>query len=289
MVSKTVSTLPRRALEAIRAPRPTRRRRARHDGQRRCGGHGCGNPTTARSRPIYRCRSSSRRAGHPRSGATEVRSRDRQTAGRSAAPIRDRYVQQNDQILATSTRGSTQTGAEAPNPRAVGSVGRLGAGEAGSVRTRRRSVPPTRPRIRLASWSSRVTLDSPVQHLNDSRRMPRRRRFSTWPGAAALQLGIASEDASGQLIPQPTTLKRAETFRRAISRATDHEATNVRQATIMKGLIDESTGRSGRKPVQASARHARPVRAELRRPREASPNCSRRAAGRPTAASHSRT
>ena len=72
----------------------------------------------------------------------------------AGAPIRDRYVQQNDQILRNFDAWIDQTGAEAPNLRAVGqSVDSALVKQAAS--DRRRSVPPTRPRIRLASWSSR--------------------------------------------------------------------------------------------------------------------------------------
>jgi hypothetical protein len=46
--------------------------------------------------------------------------------------------------------------------------------------------------------------------------------------------------------PEPgVTLNLAEQFRQAINRNTDYELTNIRQATILKGLIDEATAGKG--------------------------------------------
>ena len=52
------------------------------------------------------------------------------------------------------------------------------------------------------------------------------------------------------------TLKRAETFRQAIGAATDYTPTNIRQSTIIKGLVDDATQGMGG-DLYRSARAAR--------------------------------
>jgi hypothetical protein len=86
-----------------------------------------------------------------------------------------------------------------------------------------------------------VALQSLVDHLNESAPDAATAPILDVARKRAVRLGIALEDANGELIAQPVPLKLAETMRQAINRATDYEPTNVRQATIMRGLIDEST------------------------------------------------
>lgn len=57
----------------------------------------------------------------------------------------------------------------------------------------------------------------------------------------AVRMGLA-EDVDGVLKPLPTTVKNAEAFRREISGATGFEPTDIRDSTILKGLVDDQTG-----------------------------------------------
>lgn len=54
----------------------------------------------------------------------------------------------------------------------------------------------------------------------------------------AKRLGIAAEDDSGNLVPLKANVKSLEAFRKEIVAATGYEPTDVRQATIIKKLID---------------------------------------------------
>ena len=54
----------------------------------------------------------------------------------------------------------------------------------------------------------------------------------------AKRLGIAAEDDAGNLVPLQTNVRNLEAFRKEIVAATGYEPTDVRQATIIKKLID---------------------------------------------------
>lgn len=54
----------------------------------------------------------------------------------------------------------------------------------------------------------------------------------------AKRLGVAAEDESGNLVPLQTNVKNLEAFRKEIVAATGYEPTDIRQATILKKLID---------------------------------------------------
>jgi hypothetical protein len=56
----------------------------------------------------------------------------------------------------------------------------------------------------------------------------------------AVKLGIA-EMRDGDLVPRPATIQQLEEWRTAISQATGYEAPEIRQSTILKGLIDAQT------------------------------------------------
>jgi hypothetical protein len=86
-----------------------------------------------------------------------------------------------------------------------------------------------------------VTLDTVVQHLVENAPEAEVANVLKATRAKALQLGVAAEDGAGGLVAQPVTLKTAELFRRSINGATNAEPTNIRQAAIMKDLIDTQT------------------------------------------------
>jgi hypothetical protein len=86
-----------------------------------------------------------------------------------------------------------------------------------------------------------VQLDGVVDFLNESAPDQAVSKVLEAARKRALQLGIAAEDEAGNLVPVDTTVKNAERFRRAIGEATDYEPTNIRNAAMMKGLIDSQT------------------------------------------------
>lgn len=99
-----------------------------------------------------------------------------------------------------------------------------------------------------------VTLESLVEHLNESAPDAATAPLLNVARGRALQLGIAEEGPGGQLVALPTTIKNAERMRQAIGRATDYEATNIRQSAIIKGLIDTTTENLGGDLYRAARR-----------------------------------
>jgi hypothetical protein len=157
--------------------------------------------------------------------------------------LRQRINAQNDQILSNMDSWVDMTGAEAPTLRAVGTVV-----DKALVQQAARDKLQIRAAYKAAEKAGEmeapVTLETVVQHLNDSAPDAATAPLLVTARARAIQTGIAREEG-GVLVPQPVPLKIAETYRQAVSRATDFEPTNVRQATIIKGLLDESTDGAG--------------------------------------------
>lgn len=156
------------------------------------------------------------------------------------APIRERFATQNDAIYKNFDAFIDMTGAETADLRSVGaSVDQAVRSRAAKDKARIRTL--YKDAEKAGELEQPVTLDGVVQHINDN-----------WPDVAtapllqtaknwAVKLGIASEDEAGALVANPVPLKRAETFRQSINRNTDREATNIRQASILKSEIDAST------------------------------------------------
>jgi hypothetical protein len=173
------------------------------------------------------------------------------------APIRERFADQNDAIYKNFDAFIDMTGAETADLRSVGTaVDQAIRARAARDKTKIRTL--YKEAEKAGELEQPVTLDSVVQHINDN-----------WPDVAtapllktakdwAIKLGIATEDANGNLVAAPVTLKRAETFRQAINRNTDMEPTNIRQASILKGAVDQATdGLGGNLYKQARAARAK--------------------------------
>jgi hypothetical protein len=86
-----------------------------------------------------------------------------------------------------------------------------------------------------------VTLDDTVQFLNESAPDQAVSPLLVSARAHALKLGIAVEGEDGALAAIPTTVKNAETFRRAVGMATDFEPTNIRNSALIKASVDATT------------------------------------------------
>lgn len=161
----------------------------------------------------------------------------------AGAPLRQRLVEQNDQLLRNFDAFIDATGAEAPTLRATGA-----AVDSALVKQAARDKAQVRTLYKAAEnageMEAPVTLNNVVSHLVESAPESATAPLLNVARAKALQLGIAKEEG-GQLVAQPVPLKTAELFRQSINRATDYEATNVRQATILKGLVDEQTAGLG--------------------------------------------
>jgi hypothetical protein len=172
-------------------------------------------------------------------------------------PLRERIIENNDNLLRNFDAAIDMTGAEAPTLRAVGgAVDQALVKQATADKARVRAMYAAAEKA--GEMEQPVTLSGMVQHLNESAPDAATAPLLDVARARALRLGIAADDGSGNLVAQPVTLKIAETYRQAINRATDFEPTNVRQSTIIKGLVDEATnGVGGDLYRQARAARAR--------------------------------
>jgi hypothetical protein len=160
--------------------------------------------------------------------------------GDQGAALRERYSDQNEQILKHFDNLVDQTGKESSDL----------AGTGRSVDTAlTKGLDYDKGRVRAAYKAAEnspesaalVTLDPAIQFLNDSAPDASVSPLLAAARRHAIKLGAAVEDADGNLVAQPTTVKNAELLRRAIGNATDYEPTNVRNSAILKGAIDSST------------------------------------------------
>jgi hypothetical protein len=155
-------------------------------------------------------------------------------------PLRERFAQQNRQLQQNLDAFIDQTGAAAPDLRSVGlSVDKALRERAALDKIKIRTL--YKDAEKAGELEQPVQLSSVVQHLVESGPEAEVANVLKAIRAKALQLGVATEDAGGALVPQPVTLKTAELFRRSINNATNAEPTNIRQAGIMKQLVDADT------------------------------------------------
>ena len=161
------------------------------------------------------------------------------------APLRERYAQQNEQVMQNFDAWVDMTGAEAPDLRSVGRIV-----DKAIVNKAKASKAKVRAAYKDAEKAGELEhpIETPalVAHLNDA--IPEVATAPVLDTAIkkAVQLGIAEQGPDGTLIPRAAPLKNVEAFRQAMNRASDPlDAPNMRQITIMKGLIDDATENAG--------------------------------------------
>lgn len=239
MATKGATTLPRRALEALRQeqkPTPGTMGSAGAAG----ADVAAQRTATAANLPVPLKLTKGQATRDAAQLKFEIETAKNPEAG---APLRQRYVEQNDAILRNFDAWIDQTGAEAPNLRAVGqAVDRALVEQAARDKTAIRAA--YKNAEKAGEMEAPVSLANVVGHLNESAPDAAVTPLLDAARRRAIQLGLAVEEG-GQLVPQPVPLKTAELFRRAIGNATDYEPTNVRQSTIIKGLVDEATDGMG--------------------------------------------
>lgn len=156
------------------------------------------------------------------------------------APIRQRFEDQNLKLQQNFDAFIDSTGAETADLRSVGqSVDKALRSRAAADKTKIRTL--YKDAEKSGEMEAPVRLDELVKHLDDT--LPEAEVANVLKAARskAIQLGVAKEGDNGALISQPVSLKNAELFRRSINAATNAEPTNIRQASIMKGLVDDAT------------------------------------------------
>jgi hypothetical protein len=175
--------------------------------------------------------------------------------GENGGALRDRYSDQNEQVLKHFDNLVDQTGKQTSDL----------AGTGRSVdEALTKGIEFDKGRVRAAYKAAEnspesaapVTLDTAIKFLNDSAPDASVSPLLAAARRHAVKLGAAIEDADGNLVPQPTTVKNAELLRRAIGNATDYEPTNIRNSAILKGAIDSAT-ESAIGPMYRNARRLR--------------------------------
>lgn len=183
----------------------------------------------------------------------QIRFEQETAKGEHGAAFRNRYSEQNEQIGKHFDNLVDMTGKETADL--------LGTGRSVDKALRDKAA-RDKAEVRVAYKNAEkageleapVQLDDLVAHLNESAPDAATAPVLNVARQRALQLGLATEDASGQLVAAPVTLKTAETMRQAIGRATNFEPTNIRQSAIIKGLIDSGTEGAGGQAYKAARR-----------------------------------
>lgn len=161
------------------------------------------------------------------------------------APLRERYATQNEQVMRNFDAWIDESGAMAPDLRSVGRIV-----DKAIVNKAKASKAKVRAAYKDAEKAGELEqpIETPalVAHLNDA--IPEVATAPVLDTAIkkAVQLGIAEQGPDGTLIPRAAPLKNVEALRQAMNRASDPlDAPNMRQITIMKGLIDDATENAG--------------------------------------------
>lgn len=188
-------------------------------------------------------------------------------------PVRERISDLNEKIGQNFDAFIDATGAETADLRSAGqSVDKALRSRAARDKVKIRSE--YKAAREAGDMADPVDLQGVIRHLNDSADEAATAPLLKTVRDLAVKLKIA-KDEGGVLVPITDTVRKpnytgakaaapapkqvdlntAETFRQAINRNTNHDQPNIRQATILKGLIDEATeGKGG--PLYRKARQS---------------------------------
>lgn len=174
-------------------------------------------------------------------------------------PLRERFATQNKQLTQNLDAFIDATGAEAPDLRSIGiSVDKALRDRAARDKVKIRTL--YKEAEKAGELEAPVVLSEVSEFLNLNKPEAAVANVLGFAKDKAIQLGIAAEDASGNLVAQPAPLKNVELFRRSINSATNAEPTNIRFASELKGIVDTATDGLGgnlyKQARQARARYA---------------------------------
>lgn len=171
---------------------------------------------------------------------------ERETAknAKVGGAMRERLDEQNAQLVQNLDAFIDGTGGVAPDLRSVGLSVEKGLAVK-ALRDKRRIRTLYKEAEKRGELEAPVQLDDFVGYLNDSRSLEGTAKNLPAVRKEAIRLGIAAEDANGNLIPQPTTLKQGELLRKFINKATGNDKTEKLQAVELKQRYDAATKDSG--------------------------------------------
>lgn len=160
-------------------------------------------------------------------------------------PIRERMDEQNSRLQQNLDVWLEQTGAQYPGnaPEAGRSI--VGALENSARRAKAEIRLKYAKAEKAGETEAPVSLDALIDHINQNGPEAAVSPILKVARDKAIQVGAATVDEAGNLVATQTPLKNAEILRKAIGQSTDYQPQNVRQSSIMKGLIDDSTAGAG--------------------------------------------
>lgn len=175
-------------------------------------------------------------------------------------PLRQRFADQNAQLQQNLDQFIDATDGQAPDLRSLGeSVTKsLGLRE---ERHKNRIRDLYNKAEAAGDLEAKVKLPDVIAHINNSGPEAANANILEVARRKAIQTGAAVEGENGNLIAAPLTLKNAEEFRKTLNGSAGIDPVNIRQAAIMKGMIDDATegvgGQAYRKARAARARYAK--------------------------------
>lgn len=170
-------------------------------------------------------------------------------------PLRQRFAQQNMQLIQNMDSFIDLTGAEAPDLRTIG-ISVTGALRSRAARDKTKIRALYKEAEKAGEMEDPVEISGLADFLTENTPEAEVAPILKVARAKAIKLGVLAEDASGNLIAQPASLKNIELLRRSINRSTNQEPTNISFAVDLKNIIDKSTETAGGQ-VYARARAAR--------------------------------
>jgi hypothetical protein len=169
-------------------------------------------------------------------------------------PLRERAAEQHKAVRQSFDAWIDQTGAEAPDARAIGiavdkALTARAARNKAEVRVAYKeaekspeSLNPVDPGLPVSIGEGDMALTSSViDYLNTKPTGLKTTALTDHAKQYAIKLGIAEKLDDGTLVARPTNVKTMEAWRREISQATGFEPAEIRDATILKKLIDGTT------------------------------------------------
>lgn len=172
---------------------------------------------------------------------------ERETAkdGKTGEPLRQRFAQQNEEILQNFDTWVDQTGASAPDLRAVGQ----GVDQALVAKTKaaKAQIKAKYQEAKAAGETSAlVPTDEIVSFLEENRPAAVNAPVLTSVEQKLLQLKGAVKDDTGTLTPRAISLNDMEELRKFVGRVSGTTDTNIKFGGDVKRVIDETTeGRGG--------------------------------------------
>jgi len=185
------------------------------------------------------------------------------------APIRERAAEQHRAVRQSFESWIDQTGAEAPDARGTGiavdkALQARAARDKAEIRVAYKeaekapeALNPVDPGAPVSVGSGEDAINgSVIDYLNSKPTGLKTTALTDHAKQYAVKLGVAERLDDGSLAPLPTNVKTMEALRREISQATGFEPAEIRDATILKKLIDAQTEPAAG-PLYAKARALR--------------------------------